>query len=179
MRNETYRQPQPTRKDIRLKNWNYSSAGAYHATVCTSNKTKLFGRVIDTSGMEITESASGNASRLKGASVELSEYGKLCLGALEETARSLDGAHIDTFVIMPNHVHMLVSIAPNAETSLGAIVGKFKSLATKRIHEISPKANVWQRGYYDHIIRDESDYNRTWEYIENNPARWLEDAYCM
>ena len=179
MRNEPSHQPLPTRKNIRLREWDYKNAGAYHVTICTDNKAKLFGRVVDESGLAIDEDARGDKVRLESATVELNEFGKLCLEALEITANALVGASIDVFIIMPNHVHMLISLEAETKTSLGRIVGKFKSLTSKKVRAISPAANVWQRGFYDHIIRDENDYIRTWEYIASNPVKWLEDTYYM
>ena len=179
MQNIPNHQPFPKRKDIRLKGWNYSNASAYHVTVCTVNKAKLFGRIIDKGFLATGATPEGDDASFKSAYVDLSIFGKLCFEALEETASALVGCAIDTFVIMPNHVHLLISIEDCAQTSVGKIVGKFKSLTTKKVRRIDPKANVWQRGYYDHIIRNENDYKNTWEYIMSNPAKWIEDEYYV
>ena len=87
---------------------------------------------------------------------------------------------IDTYVVMPNHVHFIVSIATeggpmwaSAPTqTLGCLVRSFKTLSTKAAGQ-----KLWQRGYYDHIVRCEADYLRIWQYMDENPVRWTEDEY--
>jgi REP element-mobilizing transposase RayT len=98
--------------------------------------------------------------------------------------------HLDEYVVMPNHLHGLVVIgdtcrggsrtAPTARVKrkpLGRLIGAFKTVSTKRINELrgTPGATVWQRNYYEHIIRDEEELNRVRQYIADNPARWQQD----
>jgi REP element-mobilizing transposase RayT len=90
---------------------------------------------------------------------------------------------LDAFVIMPNHIHGIVAITPGVggdacvAPTLGTIVGSFKSAVTKRINILRGAAGsaVWQRSYYEHVIRAEHDLNKIREYIEHNPSRWAED----
>lgn len=81
---------------------------------------------------------------------------------------------LDNYVIMPNHIHMLIAIDDCGRTlfapTISRIVKQFKGVVTKQIGK-----SIWQRSFYDHIIRDEQDYVEKWNYIENNPARWLDD----
>lgn len=85
---------------------------------------------------------------------------------------------VDKYVIMPNHVHLIVLICtdgdgrPQAAPTLGRVLNQFKGAVTKQ--NGSP---VWQKGYHDHIIRNAEDYLRIWEYIDTNPAKWQEDCY--
>ena len=95
---------------------------------------------------------------------------------------------VDTYVIMPNHIHLLLRIeegaiheSPLRETGtrslLGKAIGYFKMNSSKRVHEYYPHFEIWQRGYYEHVIRNEKDYREIWNYIDQNPARWAEDRY--
>ena len=109
------------------------------------------------------------------------------------------GVELGAFVMMPNHVHGVVVIANDEEQpvsprathasplhrprglqrkSIGSIIGAFKSAATKRVNAMrqEPGLPLWQRNYYEHVIHDEHEWNRIWEYITANPARWTEDV---
>lgn len=89
------------------------------------------------------------------------------------------GIVLEHYVIMPNHVHLLLRIGSGAGGGPGAarptvqtVVGGIKSITTRRIG-----ASIWQTSFYDHIIRDENDFLRIWTYIDTNPAKWAEDRY--
>ena len=109
-----------------------------------------------------------------GPYTELSEYGQI----VEQYLRRIPG--MDQFVIMPNHIHMIISIDPEngsmwASTPtkpLSSLIRSSKTLTSK-----AANTSLWQRSYYDHIIRNEADYLRIWQYIDQNPARWAEDEY--
>ncbi len=83
---------------------------------------------------------------------------------------------IDKYVIMPNHIHLIIRIEKNdgvprtAHPTVSRFVGTMKRFINQQLGE-----NIWQKSFYDHIIRDENDYKTKWEYIENNPNRWAED----
>ncbi len=81
---------------------------------------------------------------------------------------------IEKYVIMPNHVHMLIVRTEATSRALALDVNAFKSLVSKAVGH-----SVWQRGYYDHIIRNETDYQNHWQYIEDNPAKWCDDPYYI
>jgi len=160
------------RRSIRLPGYDYGQATAYFVTICTQNRECVFGEVIN-------------------GQVVLSEAGEL---AREEWLRSADirsEIELDAFVVMPNHLHGIVvtrdvgahgraplPLAPHRPPrSLGSFVAGFKSAVTKRINEIrdAPGVPVWQRNYYEHVIRDEDDLDRVRRYIAENPLRWEED----
>lgn len=91
---------------------------------------------------------------------------------------------INHYVVMPNHVHILLTVrrdgqSPSPTPALGNIIGAFKSITTKKINQTegTPGRKFWQRSYYDHIVRHDADYLRIWQYIDENPARWAEDEY--
>ena len=88
-----------------------------------------------------------------------------------------ENVFVDKYVIMPNHIHLIIVIkggrAMHAPT-VSNIIGQMKSFVTKRVG-----IPIWQKSFYDHIIRDEADYLRIAEYMENNPAKWAEDKYFV
>lgn len=108
----------------------------------------------------------------------LSDKGKVLERVLLRINEVYSYISLDTFVIMPNHVHMLISIngGPSGGTAPTAIlpryVGTVKRLVNRDLGE-----NIWQRSFYEHIVRNEKDYQEIWEYIVNNPAHWTEDRY--
>ena len=163
------------RRSIRLQHYDYTQNGAYFITLCTQNHTCLFGQII--SG----EMHLNNAG-------EMLEFHWLSL------IDRFDKIELDEFVIMPNHFHAIINITnlmmTNArpcrkvDSTLGQIVGTFKSLSTNDYirnvkqnnwHRFDKK--LWQRNFYEHIIRDETAYYQILEYIQTNPLRWQDDAY--
>ena len=144
---------QPQRKRMRLPNYDYTAPGAYFLTLCTQNKEKILCRIMP-------PDREGGAPR-----TILSPVGT----RVEEMIQRIPG--IDKYVIMPNHIHMIVR---NDESGfpLSRKIQFFKSNLTRTIGR-----SIWQREYYDHIIRNELDYQIKWKYIDDNPAKWADDDY--
>ena len=161
MENQRNSSSLPERKEIRLKGWDYADSACYHVVICTSERACTLGQIVD----------------VPSSHVELSPLGELCEKCMCKTLESMADIIMVVYVIMPNHVHMLVRVAGEGDTSLGAFVRSFKARVTRGARAALAQEKVWQRGYYEHIIRDESDFAATWEYIENNPAKWAEDQY--
>lgn len=145
----------PQRKGLRLKNYDYSSNGAYFVTICTDGKEKNLCRLLP-------PETDGAAPRQI-----LSPIGK----AVEEMIGRIPG--IDKYVIMPNHIHMII-MSDGAGLPLSRKIRFFKSNLTRKLGH-----PIWQREYYDHVIRDEYDYRVKWKYIDDNPARWTDDDYYL
>lgn len=156
----------PTRKQNRLKDYDYSKNGAYFITICTKDKKEILSRV------KIKNV--GNA--VPGVPcVVLSEYGELTDKTILQMRNFYDDMKIDKYVIMPNHIHLIIRIENGgvpwtAHPTVSKFIGTMKRFINQQIGE-----NIWQKSFYDHIIRDENDYKTKWEYIENNPNRWSED----
>lgn len=111
------------------------------------------------------------------------------------TERKREYIKIEKYVIMPNHIHMIIYIhndiseiavheqfSKPTKQSVPTIIRSYKSAVTKRINELKGNStpcpyDVWQSRFYDHIIRNMQDYNRIWEYINTNPQRWKEDCF--
>ena len=162
----------PKRKEIRLKSWDYSNVGAYFITICTFQKSCILSRITVGEGLAPPE-------------IRLLDAGKI----VEEEILSLENRfptiRLDHYVIMPNHVHLLIVLSGEAHlggtspsATVTGIVGTMKSISARRCGaELSCKP-LWQRSFYDHVIRNERDYDEIWNYIENNPARWNTDQYA-
>ncbi|MDR3148822.1 MAG: hypothetical protein LBT88_02215 [Oscillospiraceae bacterium] len=161
------------RKQNRLEKYDYSSTGSYFVTLCAKNKEEIFGRL------------DGYAGSLVGASIarpqiKLTEIGKAAVEAVRQIPCVYANVSVDTYVIMPNHIHLIISIAcgndgramPAPTPAVSRIVQHFKGSITKAVG-FSP----WQKSFHDHILRTQQDYYEGCQYIENNPANWLEDTY--
>lgn len=157
----------PSRKKVRLKDYDYSNAGAYFVTLCVKDRHELLGKI-----------TVGDAP-LRVLQVQLSEYGSFVDAQIHKTSHVYPHVKIGNYIIMPNHVHMIVIVkdglrrgASPTKAVIPQIVQSLKSMTTKQFG-----CNMWQRSYHDHIIRDQADYQRIWQYIDENPARWTEDCY--
>jgi len=171
------------RRSIRLAGYDYSWAGAYFVTICAHDRICQFGDIMN-------------------GEMRLNDAGRIVERCWREIPAHFPHVELDEFVIMPNHIHGILVItntlgtndnivgathaSPLQQTnrpcgpksrSIAAIVGSFKSAVTKRINEMrgAPGEAVWQRNYYEHIIRDDESLNRIREYIMTNTIRWEED----
>ena len=115
--------------------------------------------------------------------VELSEYGQVIHKEIEDTPLYYSYISIEKFVVMPNHIHMIVLIdgndgAPRASRPTSAWIPKMICIIKRKTNKIYG-FNMWQTSYHDHIIRSEEEYLRIWKYIDENPIRWNEDEYNL
>lgn len=154
-------QDRHTRKKHRLSNFDYSSIGAYFVTICTSNKQQLFWS--DAVGATIG----------RPEDIVLSDCGKIVYDGIRRISQIYPAVSIESFVIMPDHVHLLIRIhcdefgRPMVAPTIGNIVRQFKGYVTKQIG-----TPIWQKSFYDHVIRNDGDYEETIKYIYENPTRW-------
>ena len=144
----------PKRKATRLKNYNYSSEGAYFITICSHNRKMLFSNIV--------------GQGLAPATIKLSTFGKISNDEIFNLENRYKNIKIDKYVIMPNHIHAIITI--NNKTAgaspcptLSDIVCTFKSLTTHKCHLINKNERIWQTSFHDHIIRDEEDYLKNME----------------
>ena len=150
------------RKPNRLHEYDYNQNGLYFITMCTKDRTELFGNVV------VDEPVPGRPH------MELTELGKYIYSAIKYYNEN-NIIEIEKNVVMPNHIHMIINLLATGDrgrSPLQYVVRNFKSYVTKNAG-YSP----WQRSFHDHIIRNQEDYNRIAEYIKNNPARWADDRY--
>ncbi len=163
------------RQSIRLREYDYGSDGTYYITLCTKNKEYLFGTVVNNK-------------------MQLNEYGKIVEDEWMKTAKIRHNVYLDKHIVMPNHIHGVIIIDNGREgrgvlqyaptnslhspsETIGSIIRGFKSAVTKQINILreTPQTPVWQRNYYEHVIRDDNDLNTTRQYIHNNPLNWDDD----
>jgi len=170
------------RRSIRLKNYDYSQPGAYFITICTHNRECLFGDIVD-------------------GEMILNEYGEIAKKCWLEIPVHFPNVLLDEYVIMPNHVHGIIIINDNIgennhlpdivgaknfsplhipkfqspKRAIGSIIRGYKIGVTKWFRQKTEIYNVWQRNYYEHIIRNEGELNQIREYIINNPFNWQSD----
>ena len=164
----------PKRKSTRLKGYDYSQNGAYFITICTHNRKCLFSNIVGAIH-ELPEN-------------KLTRYGEI----VKETIEILPDRFnvlIPKYVIMPNHIHLIIEICNDNEerairesplqynrSIIDKSVGFLKMNVSKKIHnECYDK--IWQRSYHDHIIRGEKDYQKIWEYIDINALKWEKDCF--
>lgn len=167
--------PYPHRRSVRLRGFDYASNGATSVTICTHHRECLFGEIVQ-------------------GSVALSDIGKLVSDTWKEIPNRFPSAFLDTFVVMPNHLHGILLIdhwrtgttcrAPTTEAyqhpvsgSISTIVRSFKAAVTKRVRERSsnPFAVVFQRGFHENVMTSREEHTNIRKYILSNPGRWLDD----
>ena len=154
----------PDRKPNRLKNFSYSCAGAYFITICIAGRAKILCDIVGGGDLDAPE-------------VNLTDEGQIILKYIIGFEK-VKGAHIDNFVIMPNHIHMIIRIdeadisSTRANEKIPRMVAAFKRFCNAEIGR-----DIFQRTYFDRVIRDEHDYEMIWEYIETNPAKWENDCF--
>ncbi len=171
----------PKRKDLRLKQYNYSSAGAYFVTICAKDRNRILSNIIKPSvGV-------GAHDDPLTPQIQLTEIGKIVEKYLL-SSENIPGVKIDRYVIMPDHIHIIIFLYPDKYVSckdgsskaptptnemLPHIVSTFKRFCNKEIGN-----NIFQRGYMEHIIRDREDYEKRTKYIYENPIRWYYAEIC-
>ncbi len=152
-----------------MKNYDYRQAGAYFVTVCTRGRECRFGKVTTENGTN---------------RVELNDVGRGFANVWLKTSRRHLGLELDEWIIMPNHLHAIISWPADGEWRLGDVVGVYKSLTTtaycQRVHngEWPPfEKKFWQRNFWEHVIRNERELENIRAYILNNPANWTRDIH--
>ena len=174
------------RKRLRLKNFDYSSAGAYFVTICTKDRKRILSNIIKPSvGVgALDDPLNGFLNEPQIPQIQLTEIGKVTEKYLL-SSENVPGVKIDRYVVLPDHIHVIIFLYPDEYAShkdgssraptptnemLPHIVSTFKRFCNKEIGN-----NIFQRGYIEHIIRDREDYETRAKYICENPIRWYYD----
>ncbi|HRY60267.1 MAG TPA: transposase [Patescibacteria group bacterium] len=160
------------RKSIRLKEYDYSEPGDYFVTICTQNRECLFGEIVD-------------------GKMILNEMGLIVNDCWNDLENHYPGIYLDIFTIMPNHIHFILTIlcddhivgaglkpAPTGKRyQLFEIIRGFKTFSARKINKMKNTSGnpVWQRNYYEHIVRNEQSYDEIYSYIESNSQTWDRD----
>ncbi len=155
----------PQRKPTRLKNYDYSNNGYYFITICTENKRCILGKIVGDGALDVPK-------------MILSEQGEIVEKYILST-NNIPKLNVDKFVIMPNHIHLILSIqngtskAPSPTNNIiSHAISTLKRFVNKEIGH-----NIWQRSFHDHIIRSEADYLLIWNYIDGNLQKWEKDCF--
>lgn len=163
------------RKSISIPGYDYSQNGHYFVTICVQNKECIFGKIND-------------------GKMILNDIGKIIDLYWNKSLNHFKNIELDKYQIMPNHMHGIIVInnigSSRGEVisplqiseqcpTLGKIIAYFKYQSTKHINQIRkiPGIKLWQRNYYEHVIRNENDLYRIRQYIEDNPLKWENDKY--
>jgi putative transposase len=162
------------RKSIRLKEYDYSIPGGYFVTICTHERVCYLGEIV-------------------GEKMQRSRAGDIVQRCWEEIPNHFENVELDAFIIMPNHIHGIIIITEpvgaihesplrmtrqeRRRMMLPKIIGRFKMTTAKEINVLRKAAGcpVWQRNYYEHIIRDDRDLENIRDYIANNSLKWPND----
>ena len=152
------------RKDIRLKGYDYSSEGLYFVTICTR-------------GLENTLSEVVGEDNILPYGIRLSEVGGIVEASIARIPEIYPSICVDCYVIMPNHLHMIIGINLQGGRIISAptiskVVGYFKQSVSKKCG-----GSIWQSSFQDRVIRDEAEYELLRKYIKGNPTNWKKDRY--
>ena len=156
----------PSRKPNRLSGYDYSSPNAYFITVCTDKRKNLFWQNVGA----VTD---------RQDNVPLTTIGMAVRKHIEDIPKHYPIVCVDNYVIMPNHIHLLLQIHSDCSgrsviaPTISTVIRMMKGAASKTVG-----FSLWQKGFYDHVIRNETDYLDIWNYIDGNPGRWEEDRLC-
>ena len=156
----------PERKRNRLRNFDYSLPGAYFVTICTENRRSTLCRIVG-DGFPVPK-----------------RPGRIAAEWIERISEKFPGIRICNYVVMPNHIHLLLSIdhiggTGDPSPTLGNVIGWYKYSVTKQVNtELARQGrHFFQRSFHDHVIRSERDFAKIWNYIEGNPQRWADDCF--
>jgi len=171
--NEWQRNKYPVRKNMRLQGYDYSQNGVYFLTICVKDKQNLLWN----------DSLVGAAcGRPLSAKHMLSEMGQIIDDEINRIDEIYETVRIDKYVIMPNHIHMIIELneyidldgRPQAAPTISRIINQLKGSISKQIGY-----SIWQKLFHDHIVRNENEYHRIWRYIDTNPVKWQDDKYFV
>ena len=166
----------PTRKQNRLENHDYSSAGTYFLTICTKRRQNYFWTA---EAAEIQPSKKINKTPFEEEITEnpqevcLSPMGKIVEEAIQRICVQYPSLFIEGYVIMPDHIHLILTVCadefgqPLPAPTMARVVNQLKGYITKHIG-----ASIWQKSFFDHVIRNTQDYEVHMTYIYENPMRW-------
>ncbi|QOR34761.1 transposase [Clostridium sp. 'deep sea'] len=172
----------PKRKKNRLNNYNYNRNGYYFITICAKNHQCIFSNVTDNN-------------------LILNKYGMIVAKHINRIDKLSNSVKIVKYIIMPNHIHMILALCresivcvpqvDSTKSQISKIIQSFKSAITKEIwayyqsntlkqngmHKNSALHTIWQKSFHDHIILNEKQYQKIWNYIDTNQQKWLLDCY--
>ena len=157
----------PNRKKNRLREYDYSTVNAYFITICANKRRNLFW--VDT-----------NQTISSPEQISLTNLGQCVAQVIHEIPEHYPAITVDHWIVMPNHIHLLLQIhtdvdgRPMTAPTISNVINQTKGAVSKKAG-----FSVWQKGFYDHVIRGAQDYRDIWNYIEGNPGKWVEDQFYV
>ncbi|MBQ2927508.1 MAG: transposase [Oscillospiraceae bacterium] len=148
----------PIRKHPRLKKYDYSQCGCYHITICVKNLSPILSCIVPAGTPDAR------------AAVKLTPAGLVVEQYIQSIPNAYVGVQLVKYVIMPNHVHLLLALEQQPSTSIPTIVRSLKRMVGRTLGK-----PIWQDSYYDVVIRNDVMFQCEWEYIDSNPDKWAED----
>ena len=147
---------EPKRKNIRLPGYGYGAGAWYFITVCTRNRARLLGQIVGAADQPPVQTC-------------LSGIGEIAACNLLAVESHMPGAKVEQYVIMPDHVHLILSVS--GPTTVPRVINAWKGSVSRAVGR-----SVWQRSYYEHVIRGPQDLVEIQRYIQNNPLQWVLDG---
>ena len=158
------------RKKNRLTEYDYSQDGVYYITICTQDRKEILSRI------SVGTPLPGCPQKER---LQLLRCGEIAEKYIHQMDAFYDYLSVNKYAIMPDHIHFLITVKGHPgrgvptkyqerSSVIARFVGTFKRFCNKEYGQ-----NIWQGRYYDHVIRNRQDYNEVWEYIENNPRKWI------
>ena len=144
----------PRRKSTRIPGYDYSTPHYYFITICAHEHRCIFG-----------------------SPDQLNSVGKTVQKHIQNIPRYYQQVFVDKYVVMPNHIHMILVLEGTDNPSVTQIIGQFKTGVTKELRLCYPGRKIWQRSFHDHVIRNQASYEKIWNYIEGNPQCWHKDCF--
>lgn len=145
-----------SRKQIRLKNYNYANVGYYFITICINNRECILSKITLNNKNEHIST--------------LTNEGEIVNKYITEIEKIYTNVILDEYIIMPNHIHMILIIQSNKNITISKIIQQFKGIITKELGY-----SIWQKLFYEHIIRDNEEYIKIKQYIKDNVSNWEDD----
>ena len=160
----------PERKHPRLKDYDYSLNGAYFITICMQERKKMLSKI------SVGTPLPGCPQEAK---LELLYCGQIADKYIRQMDAFYDYLSVEKYIIMPDHIHFLLMLnghpgrgVPTGKEERSSVIARFVG-TFKRFCNREYGKNIWQSRYYDHVIRNQRDYDEIWQYIESNPLKWL------
>ena len=159
----------PKRKPNRLSSYDYDREGAYFITICTQDRKCMLSKIVGDDALGVPEN-------------RLTDMGKI-VDKYIRSGNQMDRITVVKYVIMPNHIHVLLTVdmnsgTPRASSPTTAVIPRFVA-SLKRFSNQEIGENIFQRSFHDHVIRNQQDYLKIWEYIDNNPKQWELDCFYV
>ena len=146
-----------SRKSTRIPDYDYATPNYYFITICSHEKKCIFGKA-----------------------GELNSFGEIAQSAFGNIEKRFSNIRIDNMIVMPNHIHAIIQISEtDSPISLNQVIGLYKSGVSRIIHRMAPALKIWQRSFYDRVIRNRREYEQIWNYVQYNDQKWLEDCFYI